>query len=169
LKPLPEETKIFRKRNMPSIVNIDRQNYLRALVMLFSPWRDEQANLIKRNCKEFYQGNEEAIKANFDRFNSIESLEDTLRRAMEVEDNNEENIDEEAAVNEEFRALAFPEISFQINVLSLNNTEFSLDTIFSIGVSARSKCSHRQEPLWTPVVQIIKSFQINSSQATTID
>jgi len=39
----------------------------------------------------------------------------------------------------------------------------------SIGVSARLKCSHRQEPSWTPVVKIIKSFQINSSQATTID
>jgi len=39
----------------------------------------------------------------------------------------------------------------------------------SIGDSGRSKCSHRQEPSWTPVVKIIKSFQINSSQATTID
>jgi len=40
---------------------------------------------------------------------------------MEVEDIIEENIDEEAAVNEELRTLAFPEISSQINVLSLNN------------------------------------------------
>jgi len=39
----------------------------------------------------------------------------------------------------------------------------------SIGDSGRSKCSHRQEPSWTPVVKIVKSFQINSSQATTID
>ncbi|XP_044313295.1 ATP-dependent DNA helicase PIF1-like [Drosophila rhopaloa] len=39
----------------------------------------------------------------------------------------------------------------------------------SIGVAARSKCSHRQEASWTPVVKIIKSFQINSNQATTID
>jgi len=40
---------------------------------------------------------------------------------MEEEDNIEENIDEENAVNEEFRALAFPEISSQVNVLNLNN------------------------------------------------
>jgi len=73
--------------------------------MLFSPWRNEQVDLVQRNCEEVYLGNEEAIKANFDRFNSIESLEDALRRAMEVEESNEENIDEEAAVNEEFRAL----------------------------------------------------------------
>jgi len=83
--------------------------------MLYSPWRDEQVHLIQRNCEEFYQGNEEAIKAKFHRFNSIESLEDALRRAMEVEDIIEENIDEEAAVNEELRTLAFPEISSQIN------------------------------------------------------
>jgi len=103
-----------RERNR----NIDRQNNFRALVMLFFPWRDEQVDLVQRNCEEFYLGNKEAIKANFDRFNSIESLEDALRRAVEVEENNEENIDEEAAVNEEFRALAFPEISSQINVLN---------------------------------------------------
>jgi len=89
--------------------------------MVFSLWRDEKADLVQRNCEEFYQGHEEAIKANFDRFNFIESLEDALRRAMVVEENNEENIDEEAAVNEEFRALAFLEISSQVNVLSLNN------------------------------------------------
>jgi len=40
---------------------------------------------------------------------------------MEVEDNSEENIDEEAAINVEFRSLIFPEISSQINVLNLNN------------------------------------------------
>jgi len=51
--------------------------------MLFSPWRDEQVDLVQRNCEEVYLGNEETIKANFDRFNSIESLEDALRRAME--------------------------------------------------------------------------------------
>jgi len=114
----------MRERNRPSFiryspfnVDIDRQNYFRALAMIYSPWRDEQADYrIQRNCEEFYQGNEEANKANFDRFNSIESSEDALRRTMEGEDNNEENIDEEAAVNEEFRALAFPEISSQINV-----------------------------------------------------
>jgi len=39
---------------------------------------------------------------------------------MEVEDNNEANIDKEASVNEEFRALAIPEISSQRNVLKLN-------------------------------------------------
>jgi len=37
--------------------------------MLYSPWREEQADLVQRNCKEFCQGNEEAKKANFDRFN----------------------------------------------------------------------------------------------------
>jgi len=95
--------------------------------MLFSPWRDEQVDLVQRNCEEFYLGNEEAIKANFDRFNSIESLEDALRRAMEVEENNEENINEEGAVNEKFRALAFPEISSQINVLNLNNNVQEID------------------------------------------
>jgi len=91
----------IRERNRPSViryspfnVNIDRYNYFRALVMLCSPWRDEQADLIKIHFEEFYQGNEEAIKANFDRFNSKEGLEDALRRVMEVEDNNEENIDE---------------------------------------------------------------------------
>jgi len=64
----------IRERNRPSIIryspfniNIDRQNYFRALVMLFSPWRDEQVDLVQRNCEEFYLGNEEAIKANFDR------------------------------------------------------------------------------------------------------
>jgi len=46
---------------------------------------------------------------------------------MKVEENNEENIDEEAAVNEEFRALAFPEISSQINVLNLNNNVQEID------------------------------------------
>jgi len=40
--------------------------------MLYSPWKDKQAELIHRNCKEFYQGNKEIIKANF----AIESLED---------------------------------------------------------------------------------------------
>jgi len=43
------------------------------------------------------------------------------------------------------------------------------DAIHLFLVNARSKCSHRQEPSWTPVVKIIKSFQINSSQGTTID
>jgi len=47
-------------------------------------------------------------------------LDDALRKAMEVEDNNEANIDKEASVNEEFRALAIPEISSQRNVLKLN-------------------------------------------------
>jgi len=62
------------------------------------------------------RGNKEAIKANFVRYIGIESLEDELRRPMEVEDNSEKNIDGEAAANEEFRALAFPEISSQLNV-----------------------------------------------------
>jgi len=49
---------------------------------------------------------------------------------MDVEYNNKENIDEEAAVNEEFRALAFPVISTQINVLNLDNhvQEIDLDS-----------------------------------------
>jgi len=71
---LCEGSGFIRERNRPSIiryspfnVNIDRQNYFRALVMLHSPWTDEQADLIQRNCEEFYQGNEAAIKANFDR------------------------------------------------------------------------------------------------------
>jgi len=138
---LCEGSGFIRERNRPSIiryspfnVNIDRQNYFRALVMLHSPWTDEQADLIQRNCEEFYQGNEAAIKANFDRLDSIESLEDAFRRAMEVEDNNEENIDEEAEVYEEFRALAFPEMSLQINVLNLNNHVQEIDPDSNIRV-----------------------------------
>jgi len=48
-------------------------------------------------------------------------LKDELRRDMEVEDSKEEDLGEEAAVKEEFRAIAFPEISSQLNVINLNN------------------------------------------------
>jgi len=61
-------------------------------------------------------------------------LEDALRRAMEVEDNNKENIDEKAAVNQESRAIAFPEISSQINVLNLNNHVQKIDPINNIRI-----------------------------------
>jgi len=45
--------------------------------------------------------------------------------------------------------------------LSTSNTPNILWKHFldeSIGISARSKCSHRQKLSWTPVIKIIKSF-----------
>jgi len=32
--------------------------------MFYSPRRDKEAESVQRNCEEFYQGNEEAVKAN---------------------------------------------------------------------------------------------------------
>lgn len=39
----------------------------------------------------------------------------------------------------------------------------------SVGINARTKCTHRSEPSWTPVLKTVRSFQYHSNEQVTID
>jgi len=68
---LRDESGFIRKRLGPSIIryrrfniNTERSDYFRELVMLYAPWRNEEVELLTRDCEAFCNINKDLIENN---------------------------------------------------------------------------------------------------------
>lgn len=90
----------YKKRRTFKI-NTDKQINSRVLALL---------SLVDKNCEELFSQHEAKIKGKFQNYNK--NLD------------HEGNIDQDAIADEEFRAMAIPEISSQVNVNVVDNNHF---------------------------------------------
>lgn len=91
--------KIQQRKNEPKIIRYCRYNktqdpfnYFRELVMLFLPWRNEQQDIIEKNCEELVRLNSELIMNNYRKYNAVELDLDMILQEYErnrEEENNE--------------------------------------------------------------------------------
>ncbi|KAG5678799.1 hypothetical protein PVAND_008434 [Polypedilum vanderplanki] len=71
--------------------HIDEINYFREMCLLFFPWRNEDDEIEGQDCKLKFLANEDLIKKNFDKYNSVELDLDEIYREIEEDRIAEEN------------------------------------------------------------------------------
>ncbi|MEG1463229.1 MAG: AAA family ATPase, partial [Anaerorhabdus sp.] len=79
------------------------EDYYRTIIMLFSPWRDEEMELLHGCCKEIYQEQQSTIDMNKHEFNqldeeALDSFVDQINGDREANENNEDNEEEEVPI-----------------------------------------------------------------------
>ncbi|XP_044313490.1 trichohyalin-like [Drosophila rhopaloa] len=119
--PLMDGSGCVKKRRHPLIlrwvrfsINSSPCDYFREHLMLFYPWRNEEAELLSNDIENTFRVNHEAIKImkrNYDVFDDME-LERVLEDLQEDRGDNAPDAEEPASqfLDEEFRALAVPNI-----------------------------------------------------------
>ncbi|XP_044573679.1 golgin subfamily A member 6-like protein 22 [Drosophila ananassae] len=130
--PLMDGSGYVKKRKHPLIlrwvrfsINSSPSDYFREHLMLFYPWRNEEAELLSNDVENTFRTNHESIrimKRNYDVFDDME-LERVLEDLQEDRGDNNPNLEEPASqfLDEEFRALAVPNIERNVNILQDDN------------------------------------------------
>ncbi|XP_044574054.1 trichohyalin-like [Drosophila ananassae] len=130
--PLMDGSGYVKKRKHPLIlrwvrfsINSSPSDYFREHLMLFYPWRNEEAELLSNDVENTFRTNHESIrimKRNYDVFDDME-LERVLEDLQEDRRDNNPNLEEPASqfLDEEFRALAVPNIERNVNILQDDN------------------------------------------------
>ncbi|XP_058974718.1 uncharacterized protein LOC131800881 [Musca domestica] len=126
------------KRKAPAIIRFpsfkletNKEDYIRSLVMLYLPWRNEVDDLLQNDNENTCLTHKSTIEENRLQFELYKEgeLDEIL---LQVQDENNAVINDSAdnmlvsrMLDDEFRALAIPEIDNNINILEVDNNNDS--------------------------------------------
>lgn len=83
----------------------DPENYFREMIMLFYPWRNEEQDIIQKNCEEILQNNRDLIESNCKKYNAVppnfEEAIAFINAERELEEESETSGQEEEIVHED--------------------------------------------------------------------
>ncbi|XP_075170221.1 uncharacterized protein LOC142242518 [Haematobia irritans] len=125
---------IYKKSN-PCIIRFptfkgesNSENYFRSLVMLYYPWRNERTDILENDNESTCRIHKHIIEENRLEFELLKQGErDEILQQVQDGDNNYNISNDNAAsaqlLDDEFRALAFPEIDENVNVLNIGENE----------------------------------------------
>lgn len=128
LLPLLDQSGFVKIRRKPKVIRYrtysihqDRSNYYRVLVMLYYPWRNEEAEIDNANCENIFHANKDVIDNNFRIYNDnkpVDSAQNTeVENAVtEVESANNDEPNEEN-VNNDFNVYTYDENVIQPDIV----------------------------------------------------
>lgn len=119
------------KRKNPKIIQyrkyreIDEENYYRENLMLYTPWRIEEEDILIKNLQAEYNTHIQIINANRTKYNCLEINLSEYVQLLESENNEEEN--EETSLDEEFKIYSVQDTTnAEIEIFETqNNTNFN--------------------------------------------
>ncbi|XP_044742323.1 uncharacterized protein LOC123304800, partial [Chrysoperla carnea] len=127
--PLKDGSGFIKKRQKPAIIRYrrynmgtDPDNYFREQVMLYLPWRNENTDILSKDCLEVCQQYVEIITTNRRKYNYFESeseLDEALRDAYDHQNLVPEEPDENVDLDNEFLPFAVPEIESDTNIIRI--------------------------------------------------
>ncbi|XP_037811885.1 uncharacterized protein LOC119603786 [Lucilia sericata] len=107
--------------------DVTRSDYFRSLAMLYLPWRNEREELLDNNNEETCNIHKVTIEQNRVQFEIFKEgeLEEIIQQVHSEVNDIENNLNDNTAatqlLDDEFRALAVPEIDNNVNIINIEN------------------------------------------------